>query len=75
MFAVTVATSDSTFAKSGNVVGVTRRKPATFDKPNFDPHDCNCNTDEDDCRNYGQNYDFHRYLGFSDAKVAIKFKF
>lgn len=68
---VTVSTPYTPTLELGNVVGMTRRKFASFDKPDFHSHYSDGYTREDGGGNYGQKDNFHCHFEFSDAKVAI----
>lgn len=68
---VTVSTPYPPTLELGNVVGMTGRKFASFDKPDFHSHYSDSYTREDGGGNYGQKDNFHCHFEFSDAKVAI----
>lgn len=66
--------ADAAAPETRVVMDMTRREFPPFDEEDFDTHDKHSYAHKDSGCGEGQKHDFHRQFGFSDAKVAIKFK-
>lgn len=70
-----MSAADSAATETRMVMDMTGREFSIFDKENFHPENQHRHSDEERRGDNGKKHNFHRHLGFSDAKVAIKFKF